>query len=114
MLDLDLTKAINNLCEGKADEKEQKICGVVLKEFIVKKSMEQGMTRSEQKYQKAIKMLAEEYHKAIVQVSVRKPMAYALYQVWRYFDQHEKSRMTDEWRLDEIDLVEAEKEVKDE
>ena len=53
------------------------------------------MTRSEQKYQKAIKMLAEEYRKAMAQVSVRKPMAYALYQVWRYFDQHEKSRLAE-------------------
>lgn len=53
------------------------------------------MTRCEQTYQKAIKMLAEEYRKALSQVSVRKPMAYALYQTWRYFDQHEKSRLTE-------------------
>lgn len=39
MLDLDLTNAIDNLCKGKADEKEQKICGVVLKEFIAGKGV---------------------------------------------------------------------------
>ena len=38
-------------------------------------------------------MLAEEYRKALAQVSVGKPMAYALYQVWKYFDTHEKSRL---------------------
>ena len=51
------------------------------------------MTRSEQRMQKAINMLAEEYRKALAQVSVGKPMAYALYQVWKYFDTHEKSRL---------------------
>lgn len=53
------------------------------------------MTRSEQKYQKAIKMLAEEYRKAQASVWVEKPISYALYQVWRYFDTHEKSRMAE-------------------
>ena len=37
MVELDLTKAINNLREGKASEKEQKVCGLVLKNLISKK-----------------------------------------------------------------------------
>ena len=53
------------------------------------------MTRSEQKYQKAIKMLAEEYRKSQAMVFVRKPMAYALYQVWKWFDENEKPRITE-------------------
>ena len=53
------------------------------------------MTRSEHKYQKAIKMLAEEYRKAQMLAFVQKPMAYALYQVWKYFDEHEKPRIAE-------------------
>jgi hypothetical protein len=53
------------------------------------------MTRSEQKYQKAIKMFAEEYRKSQAMVFVRKPMAYALYQVWKWFDENEKPRITE-------------------
>ena len=53
------------------------------------------MTRSEQKYQKAIKMLADEYRKAQTMAFVRKPMAYALYQVWKWFDENEKSRIAE-------------------
>ena len=53
------------------------------------------MTRSEQRMQKATKMLEEEYRKALAQVWVGKPMAYALYQVWKYFDTHEKSRLAE-------------------
>lgn len=52
------------------------------------------MTRSEQKYQKSIKMLMEEYKKAQAYVFVRQPMAYALYQVWKWFDENEKPRFT--------------------
>ena len=48
------------------------------------------MTRNEQRYQKAIKMLAEEYRKAQAAAYVHKPMSYALYQVWKYFDAYEK------------------------
>ena len=51
------------------------------------------MTRNEQRYQKAIKMLQDEYVKAQASAFVRKPMAYALYQVWKYFDIKEKSRL---------------------
>ena len=53
------------------------------------------MTRSEQKYQKAIQMLTEEYRKAQANVYVGKPLSYALYQVWRYFDKYEKSRLAE-------------------
>lgn len=53
------------------------------------------MTRSEHKYQKAIKMLAEEYHKAQALEFVHKPMAYALYQVWKWFDENEKPRIAE-------------------
>lgn len=52
------------------------------------------MTRSEQRLQKAFKMLDTEYKKALASCYVRKPMAYALYQVWKYFTSHEKSRLT--------------------
>lgn len=52
------------------------------------------MTRSEQKYQKAIKILAEEYCKAQACVWVEKPMAYALYQVWKWFDTNERPRLS--------------------
>lgn len=53
------------------------------------------MTRSEQKYQKAIQMLTEEYRKAQANVYVTKPLSYALYQVWKYFDKNEKSRLAE-------------------
>ena len=53
------------------------------------------MTRSEQKYQKAIKMLGEEYRKAQAAAYVHKPMAYALYQVFRWFDANEKPRIAE-------------------
>lgn len=53
------------------------------------------MTRSEQKYQKAIKMLAEEYRRSQTLVFVHKPMAYALYQVWKWFDENEKPRIVE-------------------
>lgn len=36
MVDLDLTNAINNLCNGKATKTEQEICGLVLKNMIQK------------------------------------------------------------------------------
>lgn len=53
------------------------------------------MTRSEQKYQKAIKMIAEEYRKAQASCYIRKPISYALYQVWKYFNMHETSRYSE-------------------
>ena len=53
------------------------------------------MTRSEHKYQKALKMLAEEYKRSQTMVFVRKPMAYALYQVWKWFDENEKPRIAE-------------------
>ncbi len=54
------------------------------------------MSRSEQKYQKVLKMISDEYRKAQESTWVRKPMAYALYQVWKWFDQHEKPRSQQE------------------
>lgn len=41
---------------------------------------------------KAIKMLKDAYITGQTMVWVRKPMAYALYQVWKYFDEYEKPR----------------------
>lgn len=41
---------------------------------------------------KAIKMLTEEYTKAQSLTHINKPLSYALYQTWKYFDQHEKLR----------------------
>ncbi len=68
------------------------------------------MTRSEHKYQKAIKMLAYEYCKAQAMAFVRKPMAYALYQVWKWFDGNEKSRIAEGSEADaDISMVVGEK-----
>lgn len=53
------------------------------------------MTRSEQKIQKALKMLTEEYQRSKEIVWIRKPMAHALYIVWRYFDEYEKPRIAE-------------------
>ena len=50
------------------------------------------MTRSEMKLNKAIRILKEEYIKAQASTYVRKPMSYALYQVWKYFEKNEKER----------------------
>ena len=58
------------------------------------------MTRAERRYQKAIKMLAEEYRKAQAASWVAKPLAYALYQVWKYFDAYERPR-TEKGRTNE-------------
>lgn len=70
------------------------------------------MTRSEQRLQKAIKMLTEEYRKAQAATWVEKPMSYALYKVWKYFDAHEKSRLAKvssiDW--DEYNWLRTEKE----
>lgn len=54
------------------------------------------MTRSEQKFNKAIEILKKEYIKSQASVYVAKPMAYALYQTWKYFDGHEGSRIANE------------------
>ena len=51
------------------------------------------MTRSEQKFQKAVTLLKKEYIKAQAAVFVNKPMSYALYQVWKQFDASEKGRI---------------------
>lgn len=53
------------------------------------------MKRSEQRFQKAINMLEKEYRKAQASVWVEKPISYSLYQLWKYFDTHEKSRLAE-------------------
>ena len=50
------------------------------------------MTRSEQHLDKAIKMIKVAQEDAIKDFRIKKPTAYALYQVWKYFDEHEKER----------------------
>lgn len=37
-------------------------------------------------------MLTNEYEKALAKDYVRKPMAFALYKTWKYFDKNEKVR----------------------
>ena len=49
------------------------------------------MTRSEQKLEKAIRLLKQEYANAQASDFVNKPMSYALYQVWKKFDSNEGS-----------------------
>ena len=44
------------------------------------------------KVEKAVEMLQEEYSKAKQQAYIRKPMAYALYETWKKFDEMEKVR----------------------
>lgn len=43
MVELDLTAAIDKLCRGEASEKEQKVCGIVLKNMITKNGHEDKM-----------------------------------------------------------------------
>ena len=50
------------------------------------------MTRDEQRLHKAIKMLEEEYSQTQSNVLIHKPLARALYNVWRYFDANENDR----------------------
>ena len=50
------------------------------------------MTRDEQKFERAIKRLKEEYDRAVKMEFVRKPMAWALYYTWKYYDVKEKDR----------------------
>ena len=40
----------------------------------------------------AIGRIMVEYDYAIKQDHIRKPLSYALYQVWKYFDEREKAR----------------------
>ena len=50
------------------------------------------MTRSEQYLEKAIKMLTIAQADAKKDFTIKKPTAYALYHVWKYFDAHENER----------------------
>ena len=42
--------------------------------------------------QKIFEMLQIKYTYAVTQEWIEKPLAYALYQVWKYVDAHEKKR----------------------
>lgn len=42
--------------------------------------------------ERAIYMLKVAYEKAFSNKIIRKPIAYALFQVWKYADKHEKER----------------------
>lgn len=42
--------------------------------------------------QTVIKKLTAEYEKAKANKTIRKPISYALYQVWRYADAYEKEK----------------------
>lgn len=59
-------------------------------------SEDDKVTRSEQRFEKAVKMLKEEYTYAMANCSINKPIAYALYRVWRYFDKTEIGRIDTE------------------
>ena len=54
------------------------------------------MTRSEQKFQKAVRMIKDVYRTAQGSVWVNKPMAYTLYQVWKWFNENEKPRLNND------------------
>ena len=47
------------------------------------------------KIETAVKMLIEEHAKARSLEFVHKPVAYALYHVWKYVDEHEKPRIAE-------------------
>lgn len=40
----------------------------------------------------AWKRIEKEYKKAEERKDINKPLAFALYQVWKYYDEHERSR----------------------
>ena len=50
------------------------------------------MTRDEQKLAKAIMILTEAYKEALQHDFIIRPMAYALYHTWKYFNDNEKGR----------------------
>lgn len=41
---------------------------------------------------KAVKIFTEAYRKTQTRLYVKKPMSYAFYEVWKYYDRHEKPR----------------------
>ena len=59
------------------------------------------MTNSEFKLGKAISMINIAYADANKDFTIKKPMAYALYHVWKYFDEHEKPLHIDKDRRKE-------------
>lgn len=50
------------------------------------------MTKDELKLEYAIKRLKKEYEKALKLKFIHKPLAYAIYQTWKYYDVYEKGR----------------------
>lgn len=40
----------------------------------------------------ALDLVCDAYNEAIKNDYIQKPIAYALYQTWKYFDEHERSR----------------------
>jgi hypothetical protein len=61
------------------------------------------MFKNNMPYQHAIRRLAKIYDEALHSDRIEKPLAYALYHTWKWYDQHEKKRklnetqMTDGW-----------------
>lgn len=54
------------------------------------------MTRDEQRLEKAIKVLKENFKAAQAAPYVMKPLSYALYRTWRYFNDIELSRFDED------------------
>ena len=50
------------------------------------------MKYEEIKYGNAVKRLRREYEQAIKDVTIEKPLSYALYRVWEYYNSREKKR----------------------
>ena len=51
------------------------------------------MTRDELKLEHAIKRFEKEYKKALENKWVIRPVAYALYQTWKYYDEKERKNV---------------------
>lgn len=57
------------------------------------------MTRNQIKLENAINKLKEEYDKALEMKFIIKPLAYALYQTWKYYNRNEAPReRTSKWQ----------------
>ena len=50
MVELDLTNTINRLCEGKSDESEQKILGIIFKSMITKNGVKPNYNEAGKPY----------------------------------------------------------------
>lgn len=49
-----------------------------------------------QKFEKAVRVLWNEFERAQADKTIHKPMANALYRTWRFFDEKEKERKADD------------------